>query len=372
MRRFFWRRGFTLVELLVVIAIIGILIALLLPAVQAAREAARRSQCTNNLKQLGLALHNYHSAYNSFPSLGQGTDCRDWPGGCQDPASYQTTNYGCLSGLVVLLPFMEQQALYQQWTSPQANPPYPAWGPVPWYGWNFQPHHAQPPMLLCPSDAAAGKTTDNGQIYWWQGDTNYNFCNGDSAFDTGEGFAGGRRPRGAFGFKTFFKVADIIDGTSNTLAMSEQVVNNRYQNNEIHGGYINWGDWRSMGDAGSALETLQQKQGNLIIGGSRGDCLRGVHYGWGTMVVMGFNTILPPNSIGATNGWSEWGSEHILPPDSRHPGGVNAMMLDGSCRFISETIDAGNPAAASVTQGPSPFGVWGAMGSKDGGEGRQQ
>jgi prepilin-type processing-associated H-X9-DG protein len=90
------------------------------------------------------------------------------------------------------------------------------------------------------------------------------------------------------------------------------------------------------------------------------------------MVVSGFNTILPPNSIGATNYSSEWGSEHILPPDSRHPGGVNAMMADGSVRFVSETIEAGNPASAGVTQGLSPFGVWGAMGSKAGGETRQQ
>jgi prepilin-type processing-associated H-X9-DG protein len=96
--------------------------------------------------------------------------------------------------------------------------------------------------------------------------------------------------------------------------------------------------------------------------------LRGVHYGWGGAVISGFTTVLGPNSVGCTNGYSEWGREHILPPDSRHPGGVNGAMVDGSVRFVSETIDTGNLQATAVQSGQSPYGVWGAMGSKAGGE----
>ena len=105
------RRGFTLVELLVVIAIIGILIALLLPAVQAAREAARRSHCTNNLKQLGLGLHNYHSPFNVFPPAGLDYG---WGWACygSEPAEKRVKN---VNGFVMLLPFIEQSPLHQKY-----------------------------------------------------------------------------------------------------------------------------------------------------------------------------------------------------------------------------------------------------------------
>jgi glycogen(starch) synthase len=154
-------KGFTLVELLVVIAIIGILIALLLPAVQAAREAARRSQCTNNLKQFALAVHNYVDTYKVFPPKRAGTQS----GGCTNCNG----NFG--SGWMRLLPFYEQQALYDQWSSPQTfgGTAFPAYGPCPWgpSDVGYQPYYQQVGVLLCPSDgnAATKNATEYGRNY---------------------------------------------------------------------------------------------------------------------------------------------------------------------------------------------------------------
>ncbi len=358
MLRFMLRRAFTLVELLVVIAIIGILIALLLPAVQAAREAARRSQCANNLKQMGLALHNYHDSYKTFPSLGQGTFCS----GCNTP---RDSTYGHMSGVVVMLPYMEQGPLYDQYTSPQASPAWPAWGPVPWYGGSFQPHHQQVPTLLCPSDSA-GKIQNLGQPYWWQGDTNYNFCTGD---DINTGSRGRRLPRGIFGADSFVAIRDIKDGTSNTIAVSEHVVSKQLQGrDDIHGSYVIYvGDGTLRANPATCL--AYKGPGNTIVPSAPGiEGRRGCNWPWGCVVNSGFTTVLPPNSIGCKGHFAEWGADHIMPPDSFHPGGVNSLFADGSQHFISETIDTGNLSAPEVTAGPSPYGVWGAIGSKFGGE----
>ena len=135
-------RGFTLVELLVVIAIIGILIALLLPAVQAAREAARRSQCVNNVKQIGLSLQNYHDKNGAFISF-----------------QYQPNNPNSrMSGIVGLLPYMDQQPIYDQIASNSGTTlsaagtnTYIAWGPTPWTN-DYLPYRQVISACLCPSD----------------------------------------------------------------------------------------------------------------------------------------------------------------------------------------------------------------------------
>jgi prepilin-type processing-associated H-X9-DG protein len=174
-----------------------------------------------------------------------------------------------------------------------------------------------------------------------------------------------------FGQYSFVRFGEITDGTSNTLAMSEQVIS-QPGSNTIHGAYVATlaGDWDTKLETNPALNCYIYKgQGTTILPAAPSiQNLRGVAWAWGAMVNAGFTTILPPNSIGCTNNTSEWGRQHILPPDSNHPSGVNALRADGSVDFISSNIYAGNTALPATKSGPSPYGVWGALGSKAGGD----
>jgi prepilin-type N-terminal cleavage/methylation domain-containing protein/prepilin-type processing-associated H-X9-DG protein len=338
------RRAFTLVELLVVIAIIGILIALLLPAVQAAREAARRSQCTNHLKQLGLALHNYHDTFNCFTFRQGGTS--------QATADY---NWERRSGYVGLLPFIEQTPLYQKIASPltENGKTYNAWGPCTWDG-SYTPWQASIDTLQCPSDPQG--VTPSGQM----GRTNYRFSVGDTIYESTHKESN----RGLFAYRKVSRFRDIIDGTSNTIAMSERAVGSGLGQKLIAGVATDISGMNT--NPTICLDTRgtngQYKSGIATTTWSGGRWCDGV------LVYTGFNTVLPPNSPSCMlqGNWDgHWG---IFAPSSYHPGGVNGVMADGSVRFFSETINTGSLAASEVTSGRSPYGVWGAMGSKDGGE----
>ncbi|MEN6496255.1 MAG: DUF1559 domain-containing protein [Thermoguttaceae bacterium] len=338
------RRGFTLVELLVVIAIIGILIALLLPAVQAAREAARRSQCTNNLKQIGLALQNYHDTYGRMPALHAGTDAN--PNG----------NNGQLSGWIGLLPYMEQGPLYDAIRTGGSynGKTYPAFGPVAW-DTGYPPYREQVTGLLCPSDP--GGTARNPSAD--QARSNYAFSVGDTIQDNAYG-----SNRGIFASKRYTRFADVTDGTSNTVAIAERAI---YRSGSMA---IRGGTAKSVGttikDNPTVCLAKAGANGDYVSGTAiEGIC--GIWWADGRPASVGVNTVLPPNSPSCTNGansW-EWG---IYSSSSFHPGGANALVLDGSVHFIPETINTGNLAAPQVSSGTSPYGVWGALGSMNGGE----
>jgi prepilin-type N-terminal cleavage/methylation domain-containing protein/prepilin-type processing-associated H-X9-DG protein len=354
------RKAFTLVELLVVIAIIGILIALLLPAVQAAREAARRSQCTNNLKQLGLAVQNFADIKKKFPDASHQVDFHG-PG---DPANnvlpqdHYPDGRDRWSYLCVLLPFMEQTAMYDELTSNQVGQQRP------WTGNDF--NRTQIAGILCPSDGNKKSPTDLGR-------TNYHCNRGDYWLNWDWYECRGVMGRGNKQTHTF---ASIRDGSSNTMLISECVTGLPQGTLEVPQG-IGLGAGNSNPMAPSICKNLAvngQFTGNVDGGtyqvGWRWSDARSVYTQW--------HVCLPPNSPSCANGNGEdWA---LVTASSYHPGGVNAVFCDGSVHFVSETIDSGDPTMTPDLLTPPPpgnpqnykgaslYGVWGALGSSFGGE----
>jgi prepilin-type N-terminal cleavage/methylation domain-containing protein len=354
------RRGFTLVELLVVIAIIGILIALLLPAVQAAREAARRSQCTNNLKQLGVGLQNYHDVNKSFP-FGKG--------GTQQGGATNLSNNGRVSGFIPLLPFIEQQGLYD--TICQGAPAlnYPPLGPPGWYGWAGW--NVDIPTLICPSEV---RSVDLRPAPANPGQNNYAFSRGDTIYNNRDSAA----TRGVFSYSSGVRLSQIIDGASNTIAMSERVRSLEQGIGTNPKPSVKEGTATSISNLDTNPATnpgvcLAQANGLYFVNPSIVKCRFGVLWTDGQPERTGFNTVLPPNAPACTgdNNGNADSRSGVYPPSSYHAGGVLGVMCDGSVRFLNDSIDTGNLGATEAVAGPSPYGVWGALGSKDGGEGGQ-
>ncbi|MCF0234593.1 MAG: DUF1559 domain-containing protein, partial [Thermoguttaceae bacterium] len=363
-------RGFTLVELLVVIAIIGILIGLLLPAVQAAREAARRMQCTNNFKQLGLALHNYASANgDAFPA-----------GSCYFLGFDQnigTVNCPLNGGIVFLLPFMEQNSIYDayvRWATDSLKDRSltGGWG-APWdlsaanrAGWYDQ----KIGPLLCPSDSA------NNEVHPTVGSscTNIYYCAGDGMWTFARRADQEWTPRSNIGPRAFWQrevwknLSAVTDGTSNTICLSECVVPVTQDTKLFRQGAVasyqpHDGEARPqlcLNNAYAADRVSAQNPCTWLW--------RGRIWSNGRAAEQWFTCTLPPNSASCVAGSfnsHEWGS---FAPTSYHTGGVNALRVDGSVMFVSDTINTGDLSAAQVTTGQSPYGVWGALGSINGGE----
>lgn len=356
--RFHLRRtAFTFIELMIVIAVIGTLVALLLPAVQAAREAARRSHCTKNLQQIGLGLQSYHDAWGVFPYGQGGTHA----------GSSLTCNMGELSGWAPLMPHIGDLPLFNQIEQPQTyeEVSFCRFGPQPDVTvhpdiTSYRPWYIQPRILLCPSDGDWQAPDRPGQ-------TSYRFSWGDVVANTG------RRPvpRGVFGRYSGVSISMITDGTSNTIAISERVIAPAGQQMQVS---VRWGIATEV----EGIEVAPLGTMNLFDGGylkmQRPLDMSGMMWANGRLPFGGITTVSPPNGPAALgpNGaviggrrCFDWG---VIPPSSFHPGGVNLLLADGSAQFISETIDCGNLTVAEATEGPSEYGVWGALGSIQGDE----
>ncbi|QDV29426.1 Type II secretion system protein G precursor [Planctopirus ephydatiae] len=350
------RSGFTLIELLVVIAIIAILIALLLPAVQQAREAARRTQCRNNLKQLGLALHNYHDVFGSFVYRKGGTR------GNGD-ASRNDGNYNRRSGMISLLPYLDQAPFYNsiEAGNPAATPvPVAPGGAAPWSGWSG--YNMNIAALKCPSDPV---------VIQPRGTVNYAFNMGDFITNNRDE----TRSNGLFACNATFGVRDVTDGTSNTLAMAERCAANFGLNGKSNA------DFRESTlcnvttittNPGSCVTSVAAVSANRRFTTTTNVKGR-FSSSWADAQAenVGFTPILSPNSPSCTNDGNTTSDavSSVLSASSFHTGGVHALMADGAVRFISDNIDAGSlGATANTLGGPSPHGVWGALGTRAGGE----
>ena len=330
------RRGFTLIELLVVIAIIAVLIALLLPAVQAAREAARRTQCVNNLKQLGLGLHNYHQSIGSFP-MG---------------VSYTYGNYwGQWSAQALLLPYMEQQSIYNS-----CNFKFPLDdGNNGGTQANTTVNRTLIANFLCPSDGNAGRISGNIN--------NYMLSEGTTALTPQ---TNPYQTTGLFTFQFSYSIANITDGTSNTIAGSEGVVGPPTNIVARGATYMNVSGMTTTPDAFQTLTSGQVPPGTTIPA-TLATCLtnpggvynlRGNQWANGDTNYTMFNTIVPPNSKQYNFGACKSGGGGVddaeyVNANSNHPGGVNVLFADGSVKFIKDSVS---------------WQVWWGLGTKSGGE----
>ncbi|TWT59230.1 DUF1559 domain-containing protein [Allorhodopirellula solitaria] len=407
-------QGFTLVELLVVIAIIGVLVGLLLPAVQAAREAARRMSCSNNFKQIGLGIHNYHSTYNQLPIHGTGTYVvggRDlWDQPSPTTAAATGTSNRRLSMLVGLLPFIEQQAVWQQLSNPLAinsdgsvrNPPWQAMGPRPDER-QYPPYVTELATLRCPSDPGTGLPA--------LGRTNYAACTGDSSYrsrdpylnvneqgddssvtlpytpNDGTARHSNAAHRGMFVLTRNAKFRDTLDGLANTVMCGEIAtdlgdldartslprtgavgVTGERQNCHLNPSFLR--------------ETLDPQRPQFWINtvGTNANWGRGFHWYDAMPVYCQVHTILPPNALLCTDAGPGAGHGDLVSTvSSRHQGGAHVLMGDGAVKFITDSIEAGNStnpvvylngSAATNNQAgaASPFGLWGALGTRGGRE----
>jgi len=339
MRRVSKLRGFTLIELLVVIAIIGVLIALLLPAVQAAREAARRAQCTNNLKQIGLALHNYESSNGSFPPGCFGTSVRD-----RNPCTANVSH----TWADMILPFLEQGSTYNaiNFQVPTYNGGTASIGTTGNWGYlQATAYTNRVDAFICPSDlnlserrtvatvmgglnpySQTSYTAVSGTVeclwygYWGVGGVNPPPLANCEAIE----------PNGVFGKNYTYKIADILDGTSSTMFVGET---SHFKNEPV------------------SVFSFWNRAGAFI--GNIGSDIRVMGWAYAVPKINAPATGLSPNISDPFNWWNlqvypSSQNEGELGFRSFHPGGANFVFGDGSVKFIKQTINLQNYQALST------------------------
>ena len=366
-------QAFTLVELLVVIAIIGILISLLLPAVQAAREAARRMSCSNKLKQLGIAVHNYHDAHRSLPGYDFGPDNRD-------PYGYAAK----YSTFVALLPFIECNALYEDFRHQDTTPSHPYHYESVSMQWPERPDKnpiwtASMPALVCPSDPGLDWKANDSSWDGFGGDgtgaasNSYAISSGDIPFNSFDSYSPPfpRKGigRGPFAVLEWRRFENISDGTSNTILMSEHRISETHSRHALNANIfskelssgsadvtVDFNPWACLAAADGPGRQYTVPDNELDRNIGRNWAAASTH-------TTSFSTILPPNSPSCTMRYQFLGG-----PTSYHPMGVHVLICDASVTFVSDTVETRDLTKPPVKSGPSPYGVWGAMGSAAGGE----
>lgn len=401
MKRSRHHNGFTLLELLVVVGVIGILIGMLLPAVQASREAARRLSCSNNLKQIALGVAQYHNAFGILPPHGTGTFSNT-----NDPTN---TNQFRLSFLVSITPFIGQapnwNAISGEYVGSKpdgdmvtgnasfgmtfveddaAEPKhrYPSMGPVPSME-PYEPWSSEIAVYRCPSDPGVGFPA--------LGRTNYAACLGDAIEGLDEGLwryksskwspSGAAQMRatgrGMFVPRMITSFEDVTDGLSNTIMLGEiatdlgdqSIVTFPSLHNGWSGGVLDDVHiCRSQSDPERPWFWNTRSAVKLPTVNAQG---RGFRWADAMPLMTGFNTILPPNHELCFGGAST--TIGTLTLSSRHQGGTHVAMGDGAVVFMTDSVEAGTSKGTVTKNGqmelapgsPSAFGLWGALGTRN-------
>lgn len=357
------RRAFTLVELLVVIAIIGIMVGLLLPAVQAAREAARRMQCSNHLKQLTLSIHNYHDVHKATP-LHMHRASHDYGGG---------GNSGNLSWYFGLLPYVEEASVFDNLPSAVTGAGYSWDGIVSGQSALGQMARVKIETFVCPSESMTNNLV--------AGIANFNYvANAGPARQLALPTAGtSTKSRGFIshsrmntagpgtsnctgawlgGSNNTVRFSDIIDGLSNTAALSESLVNSGGGNDKDVRRNLYYTNSAMIQQMGASIRAVVQDGLANPLNWQEWSQYKGLTWlytsSWEKHL---YNHVFPPNTISIPGYNTDWfrcsEADGAVTPSANHPGGVQMSLADGSVRFVSDTID---------------IDLWWAIGSNNGGE----